>query len=127
MKVGSRFIVDGDYYYGSLAGETGVVIEMEENEYYIKEVLFDNPIKQELYIEQGERCIDPIWLISSNQKGMSDIEFEDKLKEALISLLERGEVEIHSDLEDDYGRKIITTRVIIDDKEIYSRRVDANV
>lgn len=118
MKVGSRFIVSKYFHDARFANQTGVLISITEDGYHVSEVSFDN-IRIRLLYEEGNVEFDIDDLIPSNQTGNRDIEFEDKLKESLVSLLERGALEISSSINTDYDGKLIETKIVLDGKEVY--------
>lgn len=128
MEKISRFIVIEHYHDKRFANETGVVLSWDADGYHTDEVLFDDCGRQHIYESEGKRVFEAIELLPSNQSDNRDEEFEEKLKEALISLLERGGLEISSDLDSDYDGKIIKTKVLVDGKEIYSKeeRISSN-
>lgn len=126
MKVGSRFIVSEHYHDERYVNQTGMIIRFADDGYHVSEVSFDDLTVQMSYKEEDIK-FEIIELVPSYQKGNRDIEFEDKLKEALVSLLERGALEISSNLESDHDGKIIKSKVLVDGKEVYSKEERINI
>lgn len=121
MEVGSRFIVSEHYHDERYTNQTGMIIRFADDGYHVSEVSFDNLMLQMGYKEEDTQ-FEIVELLPSHQKGNRDREFEDKLKGALISLLERGVLEISSNLSSDYDGKLIETKVLVDGKEVYSKK-----
>lgn len=120
MKVGSRFIVSKHYHDERYANQTGMIVKFADDGFRVDEVSFDNLMLQMTYKEEDVQ-FDTTELMPSHQKGNRDREFEDKLKEAIISLFERGELKVSTNLSSDYDGKLIETKVVIDGEEVYSK------
>lgn len=119
MKKISRFMICDDYFDKRFANETGTVISFNSDGFHIDEVLFDDTSIHDIYVNEGKNQFEATDLLPSHQKGNRDVEFENKVKEALVSLLERGVLEISSNLNSDYDGKIIESKVLMDGNEVY--------
>lgn len=120
MKL-NRFMVEMDYHEEYLRGQVGNVVSIHEDEYHISEAKFDDEYVNERFMNSKE-MIDKIYLTPSNQSTDRDIEFELKVKNALVSLLERKVIEVSGDILDGYDGKILETSVLVDGKTVYADR-----